>query len=68
MAEGGEDCRPYRTVVAWYCWRAVFLYFPVATVAPISAAPVVGGCGCAGLTDPFDGMLGSWTARKIRGG
>jgi DNA-3-methyladenine glycosylase II len=22
----GEPYRPYRTVVAWYCWRAVELY------------------------------------------
>ena len=22
----GEPHRPYRTVVAWYCWRAVELY------------------------------------------
>jgi DNA-3-methyladenine glycosylase II len=22
----GDRYRPYRTVVAWYCWRAVELY------------------------------------------
>jgi DNA-3-methyladenine glycosylase II len=22
----GDPSRPYRTVVAWYCWRAVELY------------------------------------------
>ena len=22
----GDPYRPYRTVVAWYCWRAVELY------------------------------------------
>jgi DNA-3-methyladenine glycosylase II len=29
----GEPYRPYRTVVAWYCWRAVALYAGVADSA-----------------------------------
>jgi len=29
----GDPYRPYRTVVAWYCWRAVELYAGAATTA-----------------------------------
>jgi DNA-3-methyladenine glycosylase II len=34
----GEAYRPYRTVVAWYCWHAVPLYSAAKPVTPISAA------------------------------
>lgn len=34
----GENYRPYRTIVAWYCWRAVSLYTAARPVTPISAA------------------------------
>jgi DNA-3-methyladenine glycosylase II len=34
----GEAYRPYRTVVAWYCWRAVRLYSATRLVTAISAA------------------------------
>jgi DNA-3-methyladenine glycosylase II len=33
----GEDYRPFRTVVAWYCWRAVGLYSAAKPVTPIDA-------------------------------
>jgi DNA-3-methyladenine glycosylase II len=33
----GEDYRPFRTVVAWYCWRAVALYSTAKPVTPIDA-------------------------------
>jgi 3-methyladenine DNA glycosylase/8-oxoguanine DNA glycosylase len=29
----GEPFRPYRSVVAWYCWRAVELYASAAESA-----------------------------------
>jgi DNA-3-methyladenine glycosylase II len=29
----GEPYRPYRSVVAWYCWRAIDLHSPKATAA-----------------------------------
>jgi DNA-3-methyladenine glycosylase II len=32
----GEAYRPYRTVVAWYCWRAVSLYSDAGTVTPVT--------------------------------
>jgi DNA-3-methyladenine glycosylase II len=37
----GEPYRPYRSVVAWYCWRAVELYAGAAIALPVdeSAAP-----------------------------
>jgi DNA-3-methyladenine glycosylase II len=40
----GEPYRPYRSVVAWYCWQAVELYagatpsVPTATGTPTSSA------------------------------
>jgi DNA-3-methyladenine glycosylase II len=34
----GEDYRPFRTVVAWYCWRAVAVYSTARPVTPIDAA------------------------------
>lgn len=34
----GEAYRPYRTVVAWYCWRAISLYTAARPVTPINAA------------------------------
>ena len=34
----GEPYRPYRSVVAWYCWRAVQLYGRAALTRPESAA------------------------------
>ena len=37
----GEPYRPYRSVVAWYCWQAVQLYGKTAAVRPGSAAGVV---------------------------
>jgi DNA-3-methyladenine glycosylase II len=37
----GEPYRPYRSVVAWYCWRAVQLYGRAAVTRPESAAQVV---------------------------
>jgi DNA-3-methyladenine glycosylase II len=32
----GETYRPYRTVVAWYCWRADALYSGVRPVIPVN--------------------------------
>jgi DNA-3-methyladenine glycosylase II len=37
----GEPYRPYRSVVAWYCWRAVQLYGNAPTGRPQSAAQVL---------------------------
>jgi DNA-3-methyladenine glycosylase II len=37
----GEPYRPYRSVVAWYCWQAVRLYGKTAVTRPESAAGVV---------------------------
>jgi DNA-3-methyladenine glycosylase II len=37
----GEPYRPYRSVVAWYCWQAVRLYGPGTAVRPERAAGVV---------------------------
>ena len=37
----GEPYRPYRSVVAWYCWRAVQLYGAAASTRPESAAQVL---------------------------
>jgi DNA-3-methyladenine glycosylase II len=34
----GESYRPYRTVAAWYCWRALALYGAAKPVTPIDAA------------------------------
>ena len=31
----GEDYHPYRTIVAWYCWRAVELYAPGRSAVPL---------------------------------
>jgi DNA-3-methyladenine glycosylase II len=36
----GEPYRPYRSVVAWYCWRAVQLYGTAPPARPQSAAQV----------------------------
>jgi DNA-3-methyladenine glycosylase II len=36
----GDQYRPYRTVVAWYCWRAVELYAKRAGTAQTSAVPL----------------------------
>jgi DNA-3-methyladenine glycosylase II len=38
----GEPFRPYRTVVAWYCWRAVQLYAGAAPSAVTGGAPPAG--------------------------
>ena len=37
----GEPYRPYRSVVAWYCWRAVQVYGSAPPGSPRSAAQVV---------------------------
>jgi len=37
----GEPYRPYRSVVAWYCWRAVQLAGDAALARPESAAQVL---------------------------
>jgi len=37
----GEPYRPYRSVVAWYCWRAVQLAGAAAVTTPESAAQVL---------------------------
>ena len=37
----GEPYRPYRSVVAWYCWRAVQLSGDAALTRPESAAQVL---------------------------
>jgi DNA-3-methyladenine glycosylase II len=37
----GQPYRPYRSVVAWYCWRAVQLYGAAATTRPERAAQVL---------------------------
>jgi DNA-3-methyladenine glycosylase II len=37
----GEPFRPYRSVVAWYCWRAVQLYGKPVVTRPESAAQVL---------------------------
>jgi DNA-3-methyladenine glycosylase II len=37
----GEPYRPYRSVVAWYCWQAVRLYGSGAGIRPERAAGVV---------------------------
>jgi len=37
----GEPYRPYRSVVAWYCWRAVQLAGAAAVTGPESAAQVL---------------------------
>jgi DNA-3-methyladenine glycosylase II len=37
----GEPYRPYRSVVAWYCWRAVQLAGDAALTRPESAAQVL---------------------------
>jgi DNA-3-methyladenine glycosylase II len=37
----GEPYRPYRSVVAWYCWRAVQLAGAAAVTRPESAAQVL---------------------------
>jgi DNA-3-methyladenine glycosylase II len=37
----GEPFRPYRSVVAWYCWRAVQLYGAAPVTRPRSAAQVL---------------------------
>jgi DNA-3-methyladenine glycosylase II len=37
----GEPYRPYRSVVAWYCWRAVQVYGTAPPGRPRSAAQVV---------------------------
>jgi DNA-3-methyladenine glycosylase II len=37
----GEPYRPYRSVVAWYCWRAVQLYGTAAATRPERAAQVL---------------------------
>jgi DNA-3-methyladenine glycosylase II len=37
----GEPYRPYRSVVAWYCWQAVQLYGRIAPAGPQSAAGVL---------------------------
>jgi DNA-3-methyladenine glycosylase II len=37
----GDPYRPYRSVVAWYCWQAVRLYGRAAVRDPRSAAGVV---------------------------
>jgi DNA-3-methyladenine glycosylase II len=34
----GEPYRPYRSVVAWYCWRAVELYSSAKTVLPVDVS------------------------------
>ena len=38
----GEPYRPYRSVVAWYCWRAAQLYAGVAATAVTAQAPASG--------------------------
>src|SRR5256885_2293329 len=42
----GEPFRPYRSVAAWYCWRAAGLYAGAAGSAPTREGP--GGAGSAG--------------------
>jgi DNA-3-methyladenine glycosylase II len=37
----GEPYRPYRSIVAWYCWRAVQLYAGAAASAVTAQAPGV---------------------------
>jgi DNA-3-methyladenine glycosylase II len=36
----GEPYRPYRSIVAWYCWRAAQLYAGTAATAVTAQAPV----------------------------
>jgi DNA-3-methyladenine glycosylase II len=38
----GEPYRPYRSIVAWYCWRAAQLYAGTAATAVTAQAPVAG--------------------------
>lgn len=38
LEELGESYRPYRTVVTWYCWRALDVYGGTKPVTPIDAA------------------------------
>src|SRR5207245_1151968 len=35
----GETFRPYRSVAAWYCWRAVDSVVPDSSAGPAAAAP-----------------------------
>lgn len=51
----GEPFRPYRSVVAWYCWRAVELSpaaLPQNTLSPTGAAPPTGTSLRTGAAPP----------------
>jgi DNA-3-methyladenine glycosylase II len=37
----GEPYRPYRSIVAWYCWRAVELYGTTSNASALTGAPTL---------------------------